>query len=135
MSTMPGIDHDTMMHPPKTALTLVTADQAPECRLHGRRGECEMLDRLAADVRAGQSRVLVRRGEPGTGKTALLDYLAQHAAGCRVARVTGVEPEMDMAFAGLHQLCLRPVPGPPVRISRRVDRLRQHPVRLLPFRQ
>jgi hypothetical protein len=102
---MPGTDHNTAMHPPKTALTLVTADQAPECRLHGHRGECEMLDRLAADVRAGQSRVLVLRGEPGTGKTALLDYLAQHAASCRVARVTGVEPEMDMAFAGLHQLC------------------------------
>jgi DNA-binding CsgD family transcriptional regulator len=105
MSIMPGIKRDTATNPPKAALTLVTADQAPECRLHGRRGECEMLDRLVADVRAGQSRVLVLRGEPGTGKTALLDYLAQRAAGCRVARVTGVEPEMDMAFAGLHQLC------------------------------
>jgi hypothetical protein len=90
---------------PKAALTLVTTDQAPACRLQGRRGECEMLDRLVTDVRAGQSRVLVLRGEPGTGKTALLDYLAQRAVGCRVARVTGVEPEMEMAFAGLHQLC------------------------------
>jgi DNA-binding CsgD family transcriptional regulator len=95
MSMMPGIDHDT-----------ATAEQLPGCRLYGRRGECEMLDRLVADVRAGQSRVLVLRGEPGTGKTALLDYLAQRAAGCRVARVTGVEPETDMAFAGLHQLCV-----------------------------
>ena len=90
----------------------------PGRRLHGRRGECEMLDRLVADVRAGQSRVLVLRGEPGAGKTALLDYLAQRAAGCRVARVTGVEPEMEMAFAGLHQLCapfldrLGHLPGP-----------------------
>jgi DNA-binding CsgD family transcriptional regulator len=64
-----------------------------------------MLDRLVADVGAGRSRVLVLRGEPGTGKTALLGYLAQHAAGCRIARVTGVEPEMELAFAGLHQLC------------------------------
>jgi hypothetical protein len=103
MSIMPGINHDTAMSLPTTALPPVTAGQA--CRLHGRRGECEMLDRLVADVRAGQSRVLVLRGEPGTGKTALLDYLAQRAAGCRVARVTGVEPEMEMAFAGLHQLC------------------------------
>jgi tetratricopeptide (TPR) repeat protein len=87
----------------KTAPPLVTTDQA--CRLHGRRGECDMLDRLVADVRAGQSRVLVLRGEPGTGKTALLDYLTQRAADGRVARVTGVEPEMEMAFAGLHQLC------------------------------
>jgi len=79
-------------------------DQASGHRLHGRRGEREMLDRLIADVRAGQSRVLVLRGEPGTGKSALLEYLAQRAAGCRVARVTGVEPEMEMAFAGLHQL-------------------------------
>jgi hypothetical protein len=83
----------------------VIAGQAPGCRLHGRRGECEMLDRLVADVRAGQSRVLVLCGEPGAGKTALLDDLVQRAAGCRIARVTGVEPEMEMAFAGLHQLC------------------------------
>ncbi len=115
---MPGTNHDTAMNLSKTALTLVTADQAPGCRLHGRRGECEMLDRLVADVRAGQSRVLVLRGEPGTGKTALLDELAQRAADCRVPRVTGVEPEMEMAFAGLHQLCapfldrLGHLPGP-----------------------
>jgi DNA-binding CsgD family transcriptional regulator len=102
---MPGTNHDTRVNLPKAALTLVTTDQAPACRLQGRRGECEMLDRLVTDVRAGQSRVLVLRGEPGTGKTALLDYLAQRAVGCRVARVTGVEPEMEMAFAGLHQLC------------------------------
>ena len=83
MSTMPGPDHDTAMNLPTTALPPVTAGQAPGCGLHGRRGECEMLDRLVTDVRAGQSRVLVLRGEPGTGKTALLDYLAQRAAGCR----------------------------------------------------
>jgi AAA ATPase domain len=103
MSAMP--DHDPAMNPPRTALTLVRADQAPGSRLYGRRRECEMLERLVADVRAGQSRVLVLRGEPGTGKTALLDYLAQRVAGCRVARVTGAEPETELAFAGLHQLC------------------------------
>jgi DNA-binding CsgD family transcriptional regulator len=106
------------MNLPKTALPPAAADQAPGGGLHGRRGECELLDRLAADVRAGQSRVLILRGEPGAGKTALLDYLAQRAAGCRVARVTGAEPETEMAFAGLHQLCapflgrLGRLPGP-----------------------
>ena len=102
---MPGTDHDTAMNPPTTALSPAAADQASGCGLHGRHRERQILDRLVADVRAGQSRVLVLRGEPGTGKTALLDYLAQRVPGCRVARVTGVEPEMEMAFAGLHQLC------------------------------
>jgi len=102
---MPGTDHDTAMNLSKTASPLVTARQAPGCGLHGRRGECEMLDRLVADVRAGQSRVIVVRGEPGSGKSALLDYLARRAVGCRVARVAGAEPETEMTFAGLHQLC------------------------------
>jgi hypothetical protein len=38
------------------------------------------------------------------GKTALLDYLVEHASGCRVARVAGVQSEMELAFAGVHQL-------------------------------
>ena len=81
-------------------------------------GECGVLDQLIDAVRAGKSRVLVVCGEPGVGKSALLGYLAGHAAGCRVARATGVESEMELAFAGLHQL-LAPVldrveglPGP-----------------------
>src|SRR4030095_10030642 len=56
-------------------------------------------------VRGGQSQALVVRGDPGVGKTALLDYLAGQARGCRVARVVGVQTEMELAFAGLHQLC------------------------------
>ncbi len=75
---MPGTDHDTAMNLRRTALPPVTADQAPVCGLHGRRGESEMLDRLVADVRAGQSRVLVLRGEPGTGK--LKNAAGHHAA-------------------------------------------------------
>ena len=73
--------------------------------LRGRRRECEVLDRLHLSVRAGESRVLVVRGEPGAGKTALLDHLSEHASGCRVAHVVGVEAERELAFAGLHQLC------------------------------
>jgi len=72
----------------------------------GRRRECDALDRLLADVRAGRSRVLVVRGEAGIGKTALLDHLAAGASGCRVARAAGVESEMELAFAGVHQLCV-----------------------------
>jgi DNA-binding CsgD family transcriptional regulator len=74
-------------------------------RLRGRRNECKALDGVLENVRIGQSQVLVIRGEPGVGKTALLDYLVERAQGCRVARVSGVESEMHLAFAGLHQLC------------------------------
>ena len=56
-------------------------------------------------MRAGAGRALVVRGEPGVGKTVLLDYLAARASGCRVARAAGVQSEMELAFAGLHQLC------------------------------
>ena len=67
--------------------------------------ERDVLDRLVAEVRAGQSRVLVLRGEAGIGKTALLGYLSAAAEGCRIARAAGVESEMELAFAGLHALC------------------------------
>ncbi len=76
--------------------------------LMNRRSECAVLDQLVNAVRAGGSRVLVVRGEPGVGKSALLDYLASGAPDCRVVRATGVESEMELAFAGLHQL-LSPV--------------------------
>ena len=72
--------------------------------LLGRRREREALDRLLDSVRAGQSRVLVLRGESGVGKSALLDYLAGQGSGCRVARAAGVKSEMELAYAGLHQL-------------------------------
>jgi DNA-binding CsgD family transcriptional regulator len=74
-------------------------------RLAGRNAECARLDRLLADARAGQSAVLVLCGEPGIGKTALLDYAAGRAAGFGVVRAVGVESEMELPFAGLHQLC------------------------------
>ncbi|MFC7535224.1 AAA family ATPase [Actinoplanes sp. GCM10030250] len=73
--------------------------------LRGRRRERDTLDRLMRDVRAGQSRVLVLRGEPGTGKTALLDYAAEHAPAGRVVRAAGVEPETELAYSALQQLC------------------------------
>jgi DNA-binding CsgD family transcriptional regulator len=72
--------------------------------LKGRRRECDELDRLIEAVRAGESRAVVVRGEPGVGKTALLEYLVEQASGCRVVRAVGVQSEMELAFAGLHQL-------------------------------
>ncbi len=76
--------------------------------LTDRVGERHALDRLVNAVRAGESQVLVMRGEPGVGKTVLLDYLAGRAsdAACLVTRATGVQSEMELPFAGLHQLCV-----------------------------
>jgi DNA-binding CsgD family transcriptional regulator/tetratricopeptide (TPR) repeat protein len=80
-----------------------TAD--PALVLRGRNNECSALDRLLRNVRAGESEVLVVRGDPGVGKSALLEYLVQSASGCRVTRAAGVEYEMELAYAGLQQLC------------------------------
>jgi len=69
--------------------------------------ERDALGRLTEAVRAGQGRALVLRGDPGVGKTALLSHLDRQAAaaGCRVAHAMGMQSEMELAFAGLHQLC------------------------------
>jgi DNA-binding CsgD family transcriptional regulator len=74
-------------------------------RLRDRRPECEALDRLLDRARASESQVLVVRGEAGIGKTALLDYAVERASGFRVTRATGVQSEIELAFAGLQQLC------------------------------
>jgi DNA-binding CsgD family transcriptional regulator len=70
-----------------------------------RHAECGVLDRLIEAVRAGESRALVVSGEAGVGKSALLEYLAGQASGCRVVRTAGYQSEMELAFAALHQLC------------------------------
>ena len=75
--------------------------------LRGRRQQVEALDELLADVRAGHSRALVVRGEPGIGKTALLIHAAGVAADFRVARGDGVESEMELPYSTLQQLCAR----------------------------
>ena len=89
---------------------LMTTHPRPRSRateLKDRRRERGALDRLIEAVRAGQSQALVVRGDPGVGKTVLLDYLAGQAsgAGCRVAHAVGVQSEMELAYAGVHQLC------------------------------
>ncbi|WP_031031727.1 helix-turn-helix transcriptional regulator [Streptomyces sp. NRRL WC-3725] len=71
----------------------------------GRSYECEQLDKLLDDVRGGESRVLVLRGEPGVGKTMLLEYMMAQARGFQLARVTSIQGDMELPFAGLNQLC------------------------------
>jgi len=85
-------------------MAIVSPVQARVSVLTGRRSECDMLDGLIDAVRAGASRALVLRGEPGVGKTALLDYAVAQAADCAVARAVGVQSELELGFAGLHQL-------------------------------
>jgi DNA-binding CsgD family transcriptional regulator/tetratricopeptide (TPR) repeat protein len=79
--------------------------EGPAEVLHDRREERETLERLLEGVRGGQSRVLVVSGEPGVGKTALLESAIGSASGFRVLRAVGVESEMELAFAALQQLC------------------------------
>jgi DNA-binding CsgD family transcriptional regulator len=94
------------------------APASPVSEFLNRISEREHLDTLLADVRAGHSAALVLRGEAGVGKTALLRYAARQASDFRVARIAGVEAEMELPFAAMHQLCapmldrLDPLPAP-----------------------
>jgi AAA ATPase domain len=74
-------------------------------RLRGRAGECETLRGLISTARSGASQVLVLRGEAGVGKTALLEYTSALATGFHCVQVAGVQSDMELAFAGLQQLC------------------------------
>jgi DNA-binding CsgD family transcriptional regulator len=77
----------------------------PAVGLVGRAHECRRVERLLEDARVGHGGVLVVQGEPGIGKSALLEHAIASASGFQVARATGVESEMELPFAGLHQLC------------------------------
>src|SRR3954452_10809905 len=79
--------------------------EGPAVVLHDRRVEREALERLLAAVHGGESRVLVVSGDPGVGKTALVESVIGSASGFRVLRALGVESEMELAFAALQQLC------------------------------
>jgi DNA-binding CsgD family transcriptional regulator len=110
------------------------AVQGGTARLADRRAECAALHQLVEAVTVGQSRALVVHGEPGAGKTVLLEYLAEQAAGCQVVRVAGVQSEMELAFAGLHQVCaplldrLEVLPGPQAQAVRTAFGLSAGPV-------
>jgi hypothetical protein len=73
--------------------------------LLGRTRECGQLNELLDVVRRGESQILVLRGEPGIGKTALLDYAVASARGFNEIRATGSESESALPFAALHQVC------------------------------
>jgi len=73
--------------------------------LRGRASECTALDQLVEDVRRGESRSLVLKGEAGIGKTALLTYVIRSASDMTVLRAVGVQSEMELPYASLHQLC------------------------------
>jgi DNA-binding CsgD family transcriptional regulator len=79
--------------------------RSPGAQLLGRHRECEVLERLLEAARGGHGGVLVVHGEPGVGKTALLEYTVEAAQEFRVARTAGVEGEMELAYAALQQLC------------------------------
>src|SRR5213080_2408741 len=86
--------------------------------LRGRRDERAVLDGLLDEARAGRSGVLVVRGEARIGKTALLEHAIESASDFTLLPAAGVESEMELAFAALHQLCapmldrLERLPGP-----------------------
>jgi DNA-binding CsgD family transcriptional regulator len=98
-----------MVNRPRHAGAGVASNGTPDKRrdhmLLGRARECEELDELLDAVRRGDSQALVLRGEPGIGKTALLDYAVASAHGFKVVRATGLQAETELAFAALHQLC------------------------------
>lgn len=73
--------------------------------LVGRRAECARLDLMVGAVRTGRSQSLVVRGEPGVGKSALLQHLVGNAPGCRVVSAVGIQSEMELPYAALHQMC------------------------------
>src|SRR4051812_14463171 len=77
----------------------------PSAALLGRRRECAVFDELIASVEGGLSAALLLHGEPGIGKSAMLEYAREKADGFRVAALAGVESEAELAFGGLHQLC------------------------------
>jgi DNA-binding CsgD family transcriptional regulator len=101
------------------AVLMAAGQSAPRgLKLRGRRDECATLDRLLDKARAGRSGTLVLRGEAGVGKTALLERAVESASDLTVLRASGVESEMELPFAALHQLCaplldrLDHLPGP-----------------------
>jgi DNA-binding CsgD family transcriptional regulator len=77
----------------------------PEETLRGRGRECAQIDALTQNASRGTGGSLIFRGEAGIGKTTLLDYAAAGRPGFHVARISGVESEVELPYAALHQLC------------------------------
>jgi DNA-binding CsgD family transcriptional regulator len=98
----------------------------PRTSLRGRASECALLDNVLSAIRRGESRSLVLRGEAGIGKTALLEYLIGEAPDLKVVRAVGVESEMELAFASLHQLC-----GPMLELLERLPAPQRHALEIV----
>ena len=73
--------------------------------LLGRQEPCARIDEMISAARSGRRGVMVVRGEPGVGKSALLNYAVRQTSGFRVISTSGVESEMELPFASLHQVC------------------------------
>src|SRR5947209_10605622 len=97
--------HQTGCGPLEPDAVVNMSSQGRGERLRGRTAECETLRALISTVQSGSHQVLVLRGEAGVGKTALLRYVSELAAEFRCVQVAGVESDMELAFAGLQQLC------------------------------
>ena len=102
--------------------------------LRGRERECAVLGGLLRDVRRGERRSLIVHGRAGIGKTALLQYLIDSAPDLTLARAVGVESDIELGYAGLHQLCapllgrLASLPDPQARVrTLPSERLRWRP--------
>lgn len=78
---------------------------SPLPNLVGRNRECQLLEDVLTGLRAGRSTVCVIRGEAGIGKTVLLEHLTVQASGITVTRAQGIQADMEMAYASLHQVC------------------------------
>src|SRR5258708_22388723 len=92
-------------HPRPRRDASMLSRSSDESGLIGRRNELDTLAALVEHARAGRSGVLIVRGEPGIGKSVLLDDVARRAHGFLISRVAGVESEMELAYAALQQLC------------------------------
>src|SRR3954471_11051089 len=89
----------------RLAMEGMLREQGDRTGLRGRARECALLDELVSALRVGKSRSLLLRGEAGIGKTALLEHMMAAASDLNIVRAEGVESEMELPFAGLHQLC------------------------------
>ena len=93
------------MEVPAAGVVMPMSSRGQAVPLRGRDAECAALDDLVAALSPGSSQVLVLRGEAGAGKTALLDHLVERAGEHHVVQIAGVESDMELAYAGLQQLC------------------------------
>ena len=110
-ATKLALQHPDRFEPPDGPGTpapttgVVNSRQTAPLRPRGRQRECAALDQLIISLWAGKSAALVIRGPDGSGKSTLVEYMADRAAGCVVLRADAIAAESDFEFAALHQLC------------------------------